>query len=157
MAKLSKGQLKSIVKECLIEILSEGIDSSPPKPRTKKRSQNTKVQFENDARQRRPALDNIRYGVAMNEGARPTIKEKNVGFDEAVSSAVGSLTDDPMMASIFSDTAVTTLQEQLETDGAPGSGMGGQPMIEHVNDPTNAFGDAAANWATLAFADNKPK
>ena len=157
MAKLSKGQLKSIVKECLLEILSEGIGSSPPRQASIKRSPTRKRQFEDDARSLRPALDNIRYGTQPTNESRATIKEKNAGFDRAVTSAVGSLTDDPMMASIFSDTAATTLQEQLETDGAPGAGMAGQPMIEHVSDPTSVFGDAAANWATLAFAESKPK
>ena len=157
MAKLSKGQLKSIVKECLIEILSEGIGSSPPRQSNTRKSPSRKRQVESNTRSLRPALDNIRYGLQQTEDSPPVIKEKNVGFESAINTAVGSLTDDPLMASIFSDTAATTLQEQLETDGAPGSGMGGQPVIEHVSDPTSVFGDAAANWATLAFAENKPK
>jgi len=65
------------------------------------------------------------------------------------------------MASIFADTARTTLQEQLGSEGpARGSHAGG--LIsgtgeEKIGDPSEIFGESVANWSKLAFADNKSK
>jgi hypothetical protein len=134
MAKLSKKQLKNIVKECLVEILQEGIstNNSPPvnvpKQRPKRASSTS-----------RPALDSVR-------------------FENVVSEAVGSLTDDPVLSSIFADTAKTTLQEQYASQGSPLSGdTVTNSIVSPESDaiPTDAFGDAAKNWAALAFPEKK--
>ena len=153
MAKLSRGQLKSIVKECLVEILSEGISAAASEPVSRKRKTTSLHERRrvNEPRLSRPALDMIKFGVPKEPP--PTNPSRNGGFDNAISSAVGALTDDPMMAAIFSDTATGTLQEQLSADVGPGA----QLTVEHVADPISTFGDAAANWATLAFADKKPR
>ena len=132
-----------LVKECLVELLSEGLNSGgeplnemlSPTPRRRT------VQ-----RPPRPALD-------------------KVSFDNRVNENVSSLTDDPVMSSIFADTAKTTLQEQLHSEGS-------SQRVSHVEqigaygddaakaaasvDPTDIFGSAANNWATLAFSDAKP-
>ena len=65
-----------------------------------------------------------------------------------------------VLADIFKDTAMTTLQEQVSADNKnPRSSMpirGGDraSMTISQNDPTDIFGaEAAGKWAALAFAD----
>ncbi len=130
MAKLSRNALKSIVKECLIEILADGIGSeqinearsTKKKPRTKK------------SPAPRPALDTITFG-------------------NKIDNTVNKVTNDPLMASILSDTAKTTLQEHLTSE------RGGQaiaPVTDvNLDDPTGILGESSKNWADLAFGETK--
>ena len=134
MAKLSRSALKGIVKECLVEILSEGIGSTeasinetvnrkPPK-----RSRGTR-------KNQRSPLD-------------------TVTFDNKVNEAVSDLTDDPIMASIFADTAKTTLQEQYAA-GQPGGQSSNDPGVDLNSLDADLFSGASQNWAYLAFDDKK--
>ena len=136
MAKLSREKLKTIVKECLVEILSEGLDT--PGDRLVESSPRRRPKKKREPVNQRPALDKISFG-------------------RKVQQTVGSLTDDPLMASIFADTAAGTLQEQISAEGRGGFiGQGdaaSRTMAE--NDPTDVFGEAAGNWAALAFAEKK--
>jgi len=141
MAKLSRTALKSVVKECLLEILSEGLAdgvnelmesrASQPKPRKKKRQPRSEPE-----------------------------PNRNAAFDETVERTVSSMTDDSLLAEMLADTARGTLQEQLAHDGKnqglvdPGATSG------DVIDPTDIFGkdnQASDHWATLAFSDGRPK
>ena len=127
MAKMTREKLKGIVKECLVEILAEGLDSRSgvQKVITKKRKAEA-------AEERRLA-------------------EHRKKFEYKVEDTVSGLTDDPIMASIFKDTASTTLQEQYENKGSAA------PLA----DPTKGagvsldglFGNASSNWEKLAFKD----
>jgi hypothetical protein len=131
MAKVSRSKLKGLIKECLIEILTEGVSTGVKKVPVAKRRVNEVVA------RRTPALDNIR-------------------FEENVSAVVSQITDDPMMASIFADTASTTLQEQLDAEQRGGSSMPSGNMDSAMyqasnSDPMDLFADVADNWATLAF------
>ena len=60
------------------------------------------------------------------------------------------------MQDIFADTAMTTLQEQVERKGkmshAPATGAA---AIVAENDPGDLF-SGANNWADLAFSNPKP-
>jgi len=141
MAKVTKALLKSLVKECLVEILIEGIDSEDgenqliesidrKKPAKKK---TPKVDPMIEIQKRRDKLDSVR-----------------------VNEAVQNITDDPIMASIFRDTAQTTLQEQ--TAGEKRGNFVPSDAAAKVafdNDPLDIF-DGANNWAALAFSDKKP-
>ena len=135
--KLNRSSLKSLVKECLVEILSEGLSetSSMMVESAPKRKKATRKKA---PAARRPALDTVK-------------------FDNAVENSVQHLTQDPVMSSIFADTARTTLQEQLSEDGRAGHGAQvfahGDPAAKAVAsaDPQDLFGGASANWAALAF------
>ena len=142
MAKVSKELLKELVKECLFEILLESTGDAgmnlmenkvPPKRRPKK----------NTNRSLRPALDNIAYG----SDKRKNTTRSSTPLD------VSSITSDPVMAAIFQDTAATTLKEQAAAErGRP---VGNDAISQAVSDsdPTPLFGEAAQNWATLAFSE----
>tara|TARA_Y100001963_G_scaffold130068_1_gene185955 strand:- start:349 stop:750 length:402 start_codon:yes stop_codon:yes gene_type:complete len=133
MAKVTRGALKGIVKECLIEILAEGIlaDGTPNAIHSKPKKKSS------PKRKRMP----------------------NPNHDNMIQEAVSGLTSDPIMADIFSDTAKNTLQEQLQAESAaPGALAGDHASREAASsEPDDLFGDASQNWAALAFSDAKAK
>lgn len=140
MAKLTKTALKSLVKECLVEILAEGIGSTATlQEGVKKSSVNV------EARKREQEVQAEQY------------RKK---FEVKVDNTVNELTDDPIMQSIFADTAKTTLQEQMQHDSRPGASTG-QPTPEMMSgnasgvDLGNIFDGASSNWSELAFAEKK--
>jgi hypothetical protein len=72
---------------------------------------------------------------------------------------IKAMTDDPLMASIFADTAQTTLQEQLVAESKGGvKTFDNASRIIANNDPSDIFGDdIAGNWESLAFSANELK
>ncbi len=138
MAKISRDMLKAVVKECLFEILLESTGESKGslmearKPSPKKRSSR--------ARTSRPSLDSISFN---SKPSKPEVRPLDVS----------GITSDPVMASIFQDTAQTTLVEQAEAErGRPGQPTGpGIPLDSGVG--ADGLGEASKNWAYLAFHD----
>ena len=140
MAKLTRTQLKGIVKECLVEILVEGLDNdtgaSNGAPMRESVSLKQKLPKPNLIENSRPATDHVR-------------------FESAVKQSVSELTNSSMMADIFSDTARTTLQEQLANE-VPGtaqmSDLSSPGSQEQIGDPSEIFA-ASEKWAALAFSE----
>tara|TARA_B100000161_G_scaffold261784_1_gene230623 strand:+ start:2307 stop:2720 length:414 start_codon:yes stop_codon:yes gene_type:complete len=137
MAKMTRNNLKSLVKECLFEILLEASGDGAEKLLEAKKVTNKKT-----VRRGRPALDNIRMG-----GQKPAkVSKKPVD--------VSSITADPVMAAIFQDTAATTLVEQAAAErGKPQKAADAAAHIVANNDPSDLFGESSKNWAALAFDD----
>lgn len=130
--KVTKDLLKTVVKECLIEILAEGLNLSQTKSNN--------------------ALSNT-----INESKKTSNRKKTadlIRFENIVKETSTSLTSDPVLSSIFEDTAKTTLQEQYNS---PDSIVAGDraSYTAASNDPADLFGDAADKWANLAFFDSK--
>ena len=143
MAKVSRSALKTLVKECLFEILLEatGTEDSLNEDRSAKLVERSRKTVKKQ-KVSRPALDNLKYDTLP---PRRPIDVQNI-------------TSDPIMAAIFEDTAATTLQEQAEAEqGAPVGRGDTATRIVANNDPTDLFGGAAQNWATLAFSDSPKK
>jgi hypothetical protein len=121
---------------------------------------NYRKNVESDYQPRRKSshLDNISYGGGGGGGsAKP-----NKAFENKVNNLATSMTSDPVLADIFKDTAMTTLQEQVSADNknprlaGPTAIKGGDraAMAVSQNDPTDIFGaEAAGKWAALAFSD----
>lgn len=132
MAKLSKSALKEVIKECLIEILAEGLSSG-----------NTNTLQENF---------NSFESKPVKRQAPKKVKNKN--FDANTKSTIKSVTNDPVMSSIFADTAKTTLQEQIgaEKHGIVQGGDMAQNAVS-ISNPEELFGESSSNWANLAFSD----
>ena len=133
MAKLTKEVLKDIVKECLVEILSEGLMGKTS--RSAKGSQDLQRKRKT-AKKRQPA--------------------SNPRFERKVQETARALTQDPMMAAIFEDTAKTTLQEQVRNESAPTvphhdfvPDQGGEGSSE------GSLFEGSSNWAALAFSEKK--
>jgi len=150
MAKLSRDVLKGIVKECLVEILAEGLsstssDSSVSKP--------VKKQPPHPA-PRRPAPDMISMGSGNSQTSNSAVEQR-------IAKAAGG---NNMMESILRDTAKNTLPTMMAADGKKDRSIAGRSMAERMTngdaatktmaatDPMDIF-EGASNWATLAFAD----
>ena len=148
MAKLSRETLKEIVKECLVEILAEGISGGDTRSLTE--SFDT-VSSQNSAKSR-----NISRML-------PPKKEKpvNENFEKNLDKTISATTKDPVLAELLADTARTTLQEQNSSD-QPNKFVAKShdqaSMIAEQNNPEDLFGgEAANNWAKLAFFDGEQK
>ncbi len=135
MAKVNRNTLKEIVKECLVEILAEGLSDG--------KTQSLQENFDKFSRPNKPT--------------RPkTIqrKKENPSFKANTKKAIETVTNDPIMASIFADTAQNTLQEQISAEGRSPVAPGDQAaQIVSQKDPSELFGESSGNWAALAFSD----
>lgn len=146
--KMSRDQLKAIVKECLLEILSEGIGDTSSLPQRR-----APVAGFSESRRRNQKQD---YDPRLDTpvgNRRPT-----AALENAIKREAGG---NPIMESIFADTARTTLPSQMAAgDGGPNGGGGGKPQLQEQfsGEPEEVFGeDVTSRWANLAFMDGPNK
>ena len=145
MAKVSRSVLKEIVKECLLEILFEGIDSEPG-------YDEEPIREARNTRASRPSTSrNLAAAVQENQKQRIQPREIN---RKKVDTAVSELTQDPMMASIFTDTMQTTLQEQNRANGRRATADNAVAAVDNVDDVSEIF-EGAGNWAAIAFGETE--
>ena len=150
MAKVRRSVIKEIVKECLLEILFEGIDSEPgydEEPIREARQPRRRAT--------RPSTNNLAAAVknTANKQQAPQKSVKKDGFnDSSVTAAVAELTDNSLMAGILADTAQTTLREQKEGRRVPADNAAA--AIESVDDMSQIF-ENAGNWAAIAFDERE--
>ena len=137
---MTRTALKGIVKECLVELLAEGLGDTATAPIVESRKRD---------RQRKAMLV---------EESRLTAQRKK--FETRVSDAVSSATDDPVLQGILAETARTTLQEQVSNE------QPGERSLGDFEDPgttsssaginlDSIFDSPKQNWADLAFTKNK--
>ena len=167
--KLSKDDLKEIVKECLVEILSEGLNGN--KNIVESRSSRSAVAQQ--TRQTAPALAG-RAAAPAAQQQRSSMYDK-MSFipqkdqvQKATSqkkinplSMVRDITSDPILAGVLAETASTgqhlhmgerssnaqpSHEEQVMTAGDAAA----KKMM--MSDPTELFGESANMWSTLAFS-----
>jgi hypothetical protein len=143
MAKMTKRQLKTIVKECLVEILSEGLASGGKISSSALR--------ENSANRKK------RKESIQQEEERLSQHRKK--FEVRVDDTVSHVTSDPIMQSILADTAKTTLQEQMSHEGPNSSSTtltsgDAAPTPSGIN-LDDIFSGPKQNWSELAFDDSK--
>lgn len=124
MSKVNKEILKGLIKECLVEIFSEGF-----LPKMQQQVASKKV---SPPSQKRPKtiFDQLDEVKNKNSGKRST----QISHNDSVSYAVKSATSDPILQSILADTARTTLQEQLQHDRSI-------PKVPQI-DPTSFYAPA---------------
>ena len=141
MAKVSRSMLKSIVKECLVELLAEGLSGGDTASLNESLSLDSKATFKQEM---------------MPEESKSLNKVVNPNFKQKTKQVISQATNDPIMASILEDTAQTTLQEQNTADRP--NQFTAKPtdtysQIANESDPMEIFGGASNNWAALAFSD----
>ena len=170
MNSKSKTALKNIVKECLIEILAEGLIGNKQATISESRelrgamqeshdrlsnkrlsehvlNQQTQVTKSRNPSQRRPSyLDSIKMGINSTSGEE----------HQHVQQRVQKITNDPVMSDILADTAMTTLREQKEGSRPSGpsvmaSGDEAAKIVDQSS-PEDLFGGQSNKWADLAFA-----
>jgi hypothetical protein len=129
--KMSRSQLKSLIKECIVEILNEGLGGavSSEEPRTFQSKQTMA-----DSRSRQSPIP---------ERRQPMRSQTN----EMVKMAAAG---NPMLESILADTAATTYQDQEAAD-RPGfiPKVGVEAYVDRSS-PEQLFGEeTAANWMAI--------
>ena len=135
---ISKQQLKSIVKECLVEILSEGMGHSTGN-----------ALQEVSKRQPSRVHPTSHMSFAPQKSVSRSVQTSNL--KEAIRSESGG---NSVLADILADTAATTLPVMLENDrtklhAAP-TGRAENLVASYA--PEQLFGEeAASKWADLAF------
>lgn len=144
MSKLLRSELKGIVKECLLEILSEGIGSN-------NQDVVTENQYHNKPRLKSRTKSEDREGSVYRQ-KKDNFKSKKLKNT--------NLTTDPILNELLADTAQTTLQEQVAADSKRGiatmSAQQGDAAARAASNsnPTELFGEqAASKWSKLAFFD----
>ncbi len=140
MPGITRQQLKNIVKECLVEILSEGVGHSLNESLKRKEV----VHHKNSSLDRQVVQAPKRM---MTDTLKETIRIEAAG--------------NSVLADILSDTARTTLPAMLEGDSARGGYIQPTGQAErHVaaSTPEQLFGDeATSKWASLAFMNPTKK
>lgn len=141
---MTKNELKSIIKECLLEILTDGLGESLNEVKQKKQQAQKIVE-------------------AKEHEKRMQLRKKEVA------DSVSYITDDPILRKVLSHTAQTTLKEQIANDRIPknvrsqmnessddfdDAGYGGSQEGAGV-DISSIFGGASKNWAAAAFSEKK--
>lgn len=132
--KLSKLELKQIVKECLLEILNEGIGSNVL------------------SSGKLPAVSATSL-YSEKVRSNPTQRKPTPQLHDAVKREAGG---NKIMEMILADTAASTLPKMLEGDRAGSVPTNGGVVAAAA--PEDIFGeDVASKWANLAFMDSSPK
>lgn len=139
---MTKNELKSIIKECLLEILTDGLGESLNEVKNKKKAVQTLVE--------------------KKEQEKKMLQKKR-----EIADTISMATADPILRKVLSHTAETTLKEQLSHEprkyvesmqedsgdfmGAGSGTSAGDPGL----DISKMFGSSAKNWETMAFSDKK--
>lgn len=152
---LTRSELKEIIKECILEVMLEGIKPS-------EKSERRGVQ--ETARRQAPApvsskkhLDSINFanGAARVADRAQGRKIPPPVVNELTSAFPAEQRD--IMKQIFEDTARNTLPAQMTADRSPAAALAqrADDMSGTTNvDPMSIF-EGASNWADLAFAPSK--
>lgn len=140
---VTRQQLKSIVKECIIEILAEGMGP-------------TVSESINEAKSKVKQITSSPNAAMMLKQNASKAKLQSSALREAI--RVESRGND-MMASILADTAEKTLPSMLENDKIKSPRATGK--IENIvaaYEPEELFGeDVTSKWAELAFMGAQKK
>jgi hypothetical protein len=166
MNQKTKKVLKGIVKECLIELLAEGLVGNKQATIRETRELRGTIQesYEKSSASlnetvstspKRSYLENIKAGID-NANSNNSVNE-----DAVLKQKISSITNDSVMSDILADTAKTTLREQKESGRlrGPSVAASGDKIAKLVDQstPDELFGKNASNWAALAFSDSSSK
>ena len=142
MAKVSRSMLKSIVKECLVELLAEGLSGGDMSSLNESLNIESKATFNQKT---------------MSKERKSSNRVVNPDFEQKTKQIISHATKDPVMAELLADTAQTTLQEQNTADRP--NQFTAKPTDTYSKavseaDPMEMFGGSSNNWAALAFSDS---
>jgi hypothetical protein len=140
---ITRNELKSIIKECLVEILVEGMGTSPVNAiqESKKKYLTKSNTTPHVSSVLRNNASKIKVQQKVNPAIRDAIIRESGGND--------------VMASILADTAEKTLPTMIENDRTklvPQSSGGSVERIVASANPEELFGkETTSKWAELAF------
>jgi len=150
--RLNKEELKSIIKECLVEILTEPALNESRSSRQISAARSQQVDVDPGLARRRAHLESIQVNPKQQPAAPPRARVSK--------SEIGSITSDPVLQSIFADTAQRLTEAPEPAPGARGitheqavMTAGDTASKAMLNaDPLDIF-DSASKWADLAFSE----
>jgi len=157
MSKLSRSALKGIVKECLIEILAEGLVSPSPAASMSKRESLKEDLIRTHDLPPRTYQNSSRKSKQSHRSYLDTIsfdKKESKKLDQHAKQAVSKITSDPVMSEILADTLKRqSIQEtRMSNKQVAANGDAAAKMVDSAT-PESLFGaDASSKWASLAFA-----
>ncbi len=151
--KIGKQALKALIKECLVEILAEGLGSNLTE--SVRAAQRQAGPRNRDAE----PLPGARVAPRQQQTTQPRASH----LDESVvphrmsapvvPAAIAAITRDPVMAAIFADTAQTTLVEQAR--GVMAGDVASQAAARVA--PEQMFDEATIDkWNQAAFRADRP-
>lgn len=151
--KMKREQLKDLIKECLVEILEDGLGQALTESRVRGPSHlSSPGQQVQPRRQHVPVQrqQSRRFDPSLDTPVRQPQRQQNNHLVEAV---MREANGDKVMQDLLADTAARTLPEMMAGDSAPRR----SEAHESIGDPTEIFGEASSRWASLAFMspDNK--
>jgi len=139
-----RSDIKKIVKECLVEILNEGLAGTL--------QASTLIRNNNQ----------VNSPSVFSEKTRPNpvqqTRQQSAGLREAVRRESGG---NKIMEAILADTAASTLPKMLKND-RPGMSSavngGAAEQVVAASNPEDLFGeDVSSKWANLAFSSSNTK
>jgi hypothetical protein len=134
--KMSRTDLKDLIKECLVEILAEGIgDTLTEAVAQPRRRGKTGSKYRSMTRPARSKKATAAQGTLPTAALQQAVEESAHG--------------NPVMADILADTAMTTLPQMLAGAAPPRPGSPESVMAE--SEPEEVFGENVDRWANLAF------
>lgn len=149
--KTTRSALKKIVKECLVEILAEGLltSSSQTHESTSIADKMTEI-FERSRQQSTTQRQSpAPCGLPSRQQMTSDVELNHPVMHVAKLAAAGDMN----MAAIFADTARTTLLEQDAGERGFSAPLDSAGRYAQSRSPEELFGtEAAKNWSTLAFA-----
>jgi hypothetical protein len=166
--KINRKDLKAIVKECLVELLQEGLGGSATTYVTEGRAgahrnrdlepipgrtQRAHPATSDPAAVRRRTMDLIDHGHRPLPS--PVIHEAQQQRQQHVSQIIANASPNPLMAAIFADTANTTFAAQEGSSANVAGDMATKAAAS--SDPMSLFGeDKIDAWNRAAFAPAMP-
>jgi hypothetical protein len=146
MAKISRNALKGLIKECLVEILQEGLSADGLDAITERKAPRKRTQ---QARSRKASIA-LPGRQAFNPALdTPVSKQRKSALSERISPAIASVSSDPTMQSLLEDTANTTLRRQGQAENHRGP----QSQSDIPLEALGMMGAETSTWETLAFSD----
>ena len=139
--KLTKDELKDIVKVCLVEILEEGLLKSSSLVESKNKRQKRRSQ-----------------PIQQKKDQRKDSYLNKIAYKKSAPKINTNLSTDSLINEMLADTAKSTLQEQIAADRKKNviavSNVDNATMQVANNELNDLFGNEAADkWSKLAFFD----
>jgi len=141
-SKLLKSELKQIVKECLVEILHEGISSDI----SGDSKESISHAIRDTSASRRSSFDHTSWAKGQSSSHEHD-NDKPDYIEQAK-----NLTDNSILAEVLADSHKTMIG-QIEAERMGKAVAAGDLATREAasSDPMDLFGDAAGKWAALAF------
>lgn len=139
LADMKRHELKALIKECLVELLNEGLGN------TIGRSNVQNNPFSGMSESTAPRKPGKRFDPKLDTPVAPTSALK-----AAVKEVAGG---NSVLESILADTAKNTLSKTVNSEkGFSSNSPDYMTRVVNESEPEELFGeDAASRWASLAF------